>query len=86
VNQALASAPELVAKSPYARGWVCVLQPRDLAGELGTLRIGNPVVPWYQAEIERLRKTRSGSDAPEGGEAWAAFEHEFLRPAVTTTR
>jgi CheY-like chemotaxis protein len=86
VNEALAGEPELLAKSPYARGWVCVLQPKDLAGELGTLRIGNLVVPWYQAEIERLRQSRGGAEAPPAGEGWAAFEQDFLRPAVATTR
>jgi glycine cleavage system H lipoate-binding protein len=85
VNEALVSDPALLTRSPYARGWVCTLQPKDLAGELGTLRIGNPVVPWYQAEIERLRQTRDGADAPESAEAWAKFEHDFLRPAATAT-
>jgi CheY-like chemotaxis protein len=82
VNEALESEPELLTQSPYVKGWVCVLQPKDLAGELGTLRIGNLVVPWYQAEIERLRQVHAGADVSAPGEGWAAFEQDFLRPTT----
>lgn len=81
VNDALASDPALLTRSPYGKGWVCVLQPKDLAGELGSLRIGEPVVAWYRAEIERLRRT-SDAARSDGAEEWAAFEQEFLLPAA----
>ena len=67
VNEALASDPALLTRSPYGKGWVCVLQPKDLAAELGTLRIGSPVVAWYQAEIERLRKARAAAGSAGAG-------------------
>jgi CheY-like chemotaxis protein len=81
VNQALASEPALLTRSPYGKGWVCVLQPKDLAGELGSLRIGEPVVAWYRAEIGRLRRT-SVAARSDNAEEWADFEQEFLLPAA----
>ena len=84
VNEALAAEPGLLTRSPYGKGWVCVLQPKDLAGELGALRIGTPVVAWYQEEIERLRRTKAEGAAPETAPEWAAFEQEFLLAAAAT--
>jgi CheY-like chemotaxis protein len=81
VNEALADDPTLLTRSPYGKGWVCVLQPKDLAGELGSLRIGEPVVAWYRAEIERLHRT-SDAARSDAAEEWAAFEQEFLLPAA----
>jgi CheY-like chemotaxis protein len=68
-------------ESPYDRGWVCALQATDLVKELGTLRIGKPVVPWYQEEIKRLRDL-----APERGGSpdWPAVEQAFLHPERET--
>ena len=81
INRALLDEPSRVSQSPYDRGWVCLLQPADLAGELATLRIGQPVVAWYQEEIARLRDAagQEGSAAPVAD--WAAFERCFLKPA-----
>ncbi len=73
-----------VASSPYDRGWICLLQPTDLAGELDALRIGKPVADWYQEEIDRLRKVR---EADPGGDAdWQTIEKEFFRPAAVEGR
>lgn len=69
-NPDLKDEPGLVNESPYDRGWVCLLQPADLAGELPALRIGRPLVAWYQEEVERLR----AADAAD----WAAIERQFL--------
>ncbi len=55
-NENLKGDPGIVIQSPYDRGWVLRLQPTDLAAELPELRIGKPVVEWYQEEISRLRK------------------------------
>jgi hypothetical protein len=65
-----------LTESPYDRGWVCTLQASDLAGELTGLRIGKPVVAWYQDEIKRLRKS---GEATSGTVGWAELEHEFLQ-------
>ena len=55
-NDNLEGDPSIVIQSPYDRGWVLRLQPTDLAAELPALRIGKPVVAWYQEEIAQLRK------------------------------
>jgi CheY-like chemotaxis protein len=83
VNAALGSDAALLARSPYVRGWVCLIQPKDLAGELAFLKIGRPVVDWYRTEIERLRGAKGGGATPPPTEDWAAFEQEFLLPAAT---
>lgn len=59
LNDALVSNPNRIIESPYDRGWVCQLQPADLASELGTLRIGKPAIDWYQEEIQRFRQSKA---------------------------
>lgn len=77
-NEALAGDPGRASRSPYDRGWFCLVQPTDLASDLPALRIGRPVIAWYQDEIARLRAA-SGTGTIE----WPAFESQFLaRPAT----
>jgi glycine cleavage system H lipoate-binding protein len=82
INEALAGDPSPLSRSPYDRGWVCILEPSDLAGELAALRIGQPVVAWYQEEIARLQE--AGGPAEGGAPAidWTSFEERFLRPVA----
>jgi CheY-like chemotaxis protein len=84
-NAALAADATLLTRSPYVRGWVCLIQPKDLAAELAFLKIGRPVAEWYKSEIERLRRTKGTGGTPPTAEDWAAFEQEFLR-AVAAAR
>lgn len=78
VNAALAADPVRMTLSPYERGWVCLIQPADLAADLKELLIGQPVVGWYQEEIRRLR-TLEGPGGPGSRPVdWAAFGREFL--------
>jgi CheY-like chemotaxis protein len=65
VNAALAHEPQLAMQSPYDRGWVCLVRPSALAGDLAAMRIGRPVVEWYQNEVERLREVGSDASLPE---------------------
>lgn len=37
VNQALQDKPELINSSPYGDGWICVMEPSNLEGELKNL-------------------------------------------------
>lgn len=37
VNTALQEAPELINQEPYGRGWIAVVQPGDLEGDLRRL-------------------------------------------------
>ena len=81
VNASLRNEPSPVGESPYDRGWICIVEPRDLAADLAALKIGEPVIAWYQEEIEDLR--RAGGPAENGTPAvdWEGFEQRFLRPA-----
>ena len=69
-NENLEGDPSIVIQSPYDRGWVLRMHPSDLAEELPALRIGKPVVEWYQEEIARLRK--AVSDSPKADRLEAA--------------
>ena len=41
-NGSLAAEPFRVTRSPYRDGWICRMDPSDLAGEIGLLKIGGP--------------------------------------------
>ena len=75
-NAGLKSDPGELIASPYDRGWVCLMTPSDLATELGSLKIGKPVIDWYQDEIALLR----GENGPlaNGNLDWTAFQQKFL--------
>lgn len=79
-NEALKRQPQLVMQSPYDRGWTCLVRPADLAAELEGLRIGRPVVEWYQEEISRLRKELATSG--EASRKWADLEGQFFGPGI----
>jgi len=75
-NIALTAEPGRLLQSPYDRGWILQIQPLDLTGELPGLRIGKPVVDWYQDEIARLRKAQS----PDSERLdWSSLEKDFLK-------
>jgi len=80
-NPALQREAAELVHSPYDRGWVCELQPTDLAGELSRLRIGKAAADWYQEEIIRLRKSQAEPAPVPGTLDMAAFEAQFLEPA-----
>lgn len=71
-NPELQKEPFLVTESPYDRGWFCLLEPQDLAGELPSLKIGKPVIAWYQDEASRLQALgQSPLD-------WTTLEQQFF--------
>ena len=75
-NKGLEDVPQLLVQSPYDRGWACLVRPSDLATDLAALRIGRPVVKWYQDEVERLRQ-----QIATGGQAagkWSDLERDFF--------
>jgi CheY-like chemotaxis protein len=79
VNTALLQEPSRLNHSPYDRGWVCLLSPADLPGELAALRIGQPVVAWYQEEIARLNVAGGPAEAGAPAVDWDTLEEKFLR-------
>ncbi len=81
VNPFVGREPSLVGKSPYDRGWICLIEPSDLAGQLSHLRIGQALVDWDQEEIGLLQQ--AGGPAEKGAPAvdWRTIEERFLRIA-----
>jgi CheY-like chemotaxis protein len=78
VNGALVKHPDWIWQSPYDGGWVCLLDAADLTAELASLRIGKPVVDWYQAEITRLRQVGGPADDGAPQVDWGTLEKEFF--------
>jgi CheY-like chemotaxis protein/glycine cleavage system H lipoate-binding protein len=79
-NDALESDPDRVIQSPYDRGWILRVQPTDLAAELPAMRIGKPVVEWYQDEIARLRDVKKEMSPTRESLDLNTFEKAFLKP------
>jgi CheY-like chemotaxis protein len=91
VNTELADRPELIKLKPYELGWVCTMEPANLAGELRALRIGADAISWYREEISRYaeliraalreraaegKSVRDGSDDDGLDDVtWRVFEH-----------
>ncbi|HEY6866173.1 MAG TPA: response regulator [Candidatus Eisenbacteria bacterium] len=80
VNEAFHGSPKLALESPYDRGWVCLVRPSELGAELEGLRIGKPVVSWYQDEVARLREALRASGQSELG--WEDLQRRFFAPGV----
>ncbi len=78
VNTGLGASPGWLERSPYEGGWVCLLDAVDLAAELTSLRVGKPVIEWYQGEIARLREV--GGPAEHGAPQvdWGTLQAEFF--------
>jgi len=76
-NAALRIDPSLVASSNYKDGWICRIQPTDLASDLAGLKIGKPVVEWYGEEIKRLREIKVETEGQPVG--WDILEAQFLK-------
>lgn len=82
-NGELRTQAQLLLQSPYARGWACLVRPTDLAGELDGLRIGRPVVAWYQDEVARLRRELASTGA--SSLPWADLGPRFFGPGVAVS-
>jgi CheY-like chemotaxis protein len=77
-NAALLAEPDRISHSPYKDGWICRLEPRDLTGDLGRLRIGKPAADWYGQEISRLQAERAALADPSQALPWEALQQKFL--------
>ena len=75
-NRGLEEQPKLIVQSPYDRGWACLVKPSDLANDLAGLRIGRPVVKWYQDEVTRLRTHLAANGQATG--RWDELEPRFF--------
>ena len=54
-NDELTHFPDMIKKEPYKAGWVVMIEPTDLAGEIKQLSIGNEAAQWLKEEIKRFR-------------------------------
>ena len=76
VNTELTGDTMLIEMKPYGQGWVCCIEPSNLAQDLHALKIGVEAIAWYRHEINRFRvlenevsrqgKRVSGSDETNG--------------------
>lgn len=80
VNEVLRGDATLLTQSPYDRGWVCRIEPSQLGAELDGLRIGQPVVTWYQDEVQRMQSELEKLGAKEW--KWSELESRFFGPGV----
>ena len=93
MNEEVLRSPELLAQDPYARGWLMVVQSRDLKTCLNNLLSGDLVRRWMEGVSARLRAFLPGGTAysfPDGGtavndissvvseETWERMVEEFL--------
>ncbi len=57
VNEKLEDDPTIINRDPYGEGWIAVIEPSDLEGELGQLMKAEEAVDWIKSEIkEKLKK------------------------------
>ncbi len=54
VNEDLEDDCTLINKDPYGEGWIMILKPSDLDGELSGLMQGSALVDWVKKEISEI--------------------------------
>jgi glycine cleavage system H protein len=52
VNEELMDNPDTINKDPYGTGWLIVVTPSDVEGELGNIMDFNAAVDWYKTLVE----------------------------------
>lgn len=58
VNEDLEDDCTLINTDPYGGGWIMVIKPTDLDGEIGSLLKGDAVSEWVKKEIEEAEKKK----------------------------
>lgn len=86
VDEELAWHPEVIESAPYDEGWVCALEPKNLARDLRQLHLAEEARDWLRGEAHKfqefcaarpLEETRLGR-APRDGRRPAAAPLELL--------
>ena len=54
-NPILAQRPEVMNHEPYGEGWILLIEPSNLKGDLKRLMYGERARDWLKREIEKLR-------------------------------
>jgi glycine cleavage system H protein len=52
VNEELMDNPDTINKDPYSTGWLILVTPSDVEGELGNIMDFNAAVDWYTTLVE----------------------------------
>ena len=64
VNEELENDSTLINKEPYGGGWIVLIEPGNLEGDLANLMKGDTVREWLEAEIKKADELK----AQGGGE------------------
>lgn len=88
VNMAVLDNPESVQRDPYGNGWLMTLQPKRLAANLRSLRVGEDAARWMREEVVRLRDFLAvqvpadavGATLHDGGEPSEGLLEHFDEP------
>ena len=73
-NLSLVTEVGRIQHSPYKDGWVCRIQPSDLASDLAGLKIGKAVLGWYSDEIVKLHKAQIDAGKPVDQVEWSTLQ------------
>lgn len=55
INQAVITKPDLINQDPYGAGWLVLIEPDDLTGDLAELISGPAVQPWLEQTVAEWR-------------------------------
>jgi glycine cleavage system H lipoate-binding protein len=93
VNPKVQERPKVAHDDPYGEGWLFVVTPSNLKGDLETMLFGHCNIAWIKSEIHRLLgmlEAETGATLPSGGTliddvfgnypklGWKRLVHEFL--------
>ncbi len=96
VNPQVRKAPGLAHDDPYGEGWLFIVTPSNLKGDLEKMLFGQCNIAWIESETHRLLgmlQAEAGATLPSGGTliddvfgsfpklGWARLVHEFLHTA-----
>jgi len=59
INEELEDDTGFINQDPYGKGWILVIEPRDLENELKNLIHGDAVVDFIDQEIKRTEEERA---------------------------
>jgi glycine cleavage system H lipoate-binding protein len=93
VNSEVQQRPMIAHDDPYGEGWLALVTPTNLKGDLETMLFGHCNIAWITSEIHRLlgmMEAEIGATLPSGGTLmddvfgnypelkWKRLVHEFL--------
>jgi glycine cleavage system H protein len=60
VNEELENDATLINKDCYGNGWILLIEPSNLEGDLDELMKGDDAAGWLESEIEKVEKEKQG--------------------------